>query len=30
MAAIEATLALAMTKVHQLLEQFFEECSDAR
>jgi 5'-methylthioinosine phosphorylase len=29
MAAIEATLALAMTKVHQLLEQFFEECSDA-
>ncbi len=30
MAAIEATLALAMTKVHQLLGQFFEECCDAR
>ncbi len=30
MAAIDATLALAMTKVHTCLAQFFEECSDAR
>jgi len=30
MAAIEATIAHAMTRVHTLLGQFFEECSDAR
>jgi purine nucleoside phosphorylase len=30
MAAIEATLALAMTRVHRLLGRFFEECCDAR